>query len=39
MVGNAVPPTLAYHIAKEIMEVLKEKNQKRKYYIKLFIVE
>jgi DNA (cytosine-5)-methyltransferase 1 len=25
MVGNAVPPTLAFHLAKEIMEVLKER--------------
>lgn len=29
MVGNAVPPTLAFHLAKEIMEVLKEKLEKK----------
>ena len=28
MVGNAVPPTLAFHLAKEIMEVLKERVDK-----------
>ena len=25
MVGNAVPPTLAFHLAKEIISVLEEK--------------
>ena len=29
MVGNAVPPTLAFHLAKEIMEVLKEKLEEK----------
>jgi len=29
MVGNAVPPTLAYHIAKEIMKVLKANLNKK----------
>ena len=28
MVGNAVPPTLAFHLAKEIMQVLKERVDK-----------
>jgi DNA (cytosine-5)-methyltransferase 1 len=28
MVGNAVPPTLAFHLAKEIMKVLKERLDK-----------
>ncbi|MCT7548642.1 DNA cytosine methyltransferase [Aliarcobacter butzleri] len=29
MVGNAVPPTLAFHLAKEIMEILKEKIEEK----------
>ena len=29
MVGNAVPPTLAFYLAKEIMQVLKEKLEKK----------
>ena len=33
MVGNAVPPTLAFHLAKEIMEVLKESTTKQTKHI------